>query len=119
MNAYLARHNRRPRFILRQQKLAQSTTRSGPQKADIIGNLHERHCDHVQRAVCLDDGVVCGKCLELGADDERVWDCVTNVIWRGGDTWNTLFGAVWNGSPVNLATSAAIATSKPFLVLRP
>lgn len=58
----------------------------------------------------LDKGIMTGKCLELPRC-QRLPPCSTGLP--------TLFGAVLNSRPEIFEISAAILTSKPFLVFKP
>ena len=68
----LARHNRGAGLVGWKQQLAQATTRAAAERADVIGDLHQRDGNDVERARGLDDGVVRRQRFELVVcGDER------------------------------------------------
>ncbi len=46
----LARHDRRPRLVLRQRQFAQAAARTGAHPADVVGDLHQRAGQRLERA---------------------------------------------------------------------
>jgi hypothetical protein len=61
----LAGHDGRSGLVLGERELAEAAAGARGQVADVVGNLHERDGDRVERTRGLDDGVVGGKGLEL------------------------------------------------------
>ena len=51
----LSGHDARPRLIFRKEQLPKPTPRPTPQKSDIVGNLHNTHCNGVEGAMELDE----------------------------------------------------------------
>ena len=69
----LARHDRAARLVLRQPQLAQTGARPGTEPADVVGDLHQRGGQRLERAGRLHDRIVSGQRLELvGSGDERI-----------------------------------------------
>ena len=68
----LARHDRRPRLVLRQDQLAEPAARPRPEQPDVVGDLEEAHRHRLQRPRHLDHRVVRRQRLELvRRGDER------------------------------------------------
>lgn len=61
----LSGHDRRSRLVLGERELSETTSRSGSEVSDVVGDLHERDGDGVESSGGLDDGVVGGEGLEL------------------------------------------------------
>ena len=61
----LAGHDGRARLVGRQDQFAQARARAGPEKPDVVGDLHRADGQHVEHARGLDQGVVRGQGLEL------------------------------------------------------
>lgn len=52
-------------LVFRQGELAKSASRTGTKVSDIVGDLHKRHGDDIESTMCFNEGIMCGKCLEL------------------------------------------------------
>ena len=61
----LSRHDGGARLVLRQGQLPEAAAGTGGQESEVVGDLHERACDDVERAGHLHHGVVGGEGLEL------------------------------------------------------
>lgn len=66
----LAGHDAGTGLVLREGEFAQAAARAGAEVPDVVGDLHERAGDDVERAVSLDEGVVRGEGFELEFFDE-------------------------------------------------
>lgn len=62
---HLARHDGRSWLILRQAQFTETASRSGSEVPDVVGDLHERDSEDVERTRGFDDGIMGRKCLEF------------------------------------------------------
>ena len=58
---HFARHDRRARFVLRNDKFAKAAPRTGSQPPDVVGDFHHRSRERFERALREYDFVVRGK----------------------------------------------------------
>jgi hypothetical protein len=69
----LAGHDGRTGLVLGELELAETAARTRAEETDVLSNLEERCSQGVQLTVCLNDGIVGGKSLELvGGSNELV-----------------------------------------------
>ena len=61
----LSGHDGRSGLVLGQRELSESASRSGREVSDVVGNLHERDSNRVERSRGLDNRVVGSEGLEL------------------------------------------------------
>ena len=78
------RHNRTARFVFRQKKFSQTTTRTRSQETDIVSNLHECASSSVKCTREFNEGIIALESLEfVGGSLEFVTSFIGNFFSDG------------------------------------